>query len=390
MSRKRTRIGISGSGYIASELARLLSARPEFYEVTAILSDRPAADVARTIPDIPAIRDPDDLLDRSDLVVECSGYVGRAARVVAAAVERGTQVVTLNAEFQVTLGVAFSHSPLVSEAQGDQPGSLAALHEEAVTMGFRPLVYASQKGFLNLDPDPKEMAYWAERQGISVASTVAFTDGTKVQVEQVLAANGLGAGIAQRGLLGVKAETLKEGGVALAEVAKRMGTPISDYVLQAGGSGSVFIMAEHLHSGGSLKYLKLGDGPYYLLDRPFHLAQFEVPITIERMLAGRGPLLTAGPVQQSSVATVAKKDMGAGTRIERAIGSFDFRGEGVVCADAPDHVPMGLVEHCRLRTSVERGQTLTWDDVELEDEVALGLARKIYTAGTQTVSDTVA
>ena len=100
------------------------------------------------------------------------------------------------------LGARQRKRHLSTKASHLQPGSLAALHEDVVAMGFRPLVYASQKGFLNHTPERREMRHWARKQGISETATIAFTDGTKVQIEQALVANGLGAGIARAGLIG--------------------------------------------------------------------------------------------------------------------------------------------------------------------------------------------
>ena len=108
-------------------------------------------------------------------------------------------VVTMDAEVQVTTGSHFARKGLFTEAEGDQPGCLAALREEAVQMGFLPLVYGNIKGFLNHNPVPDEMAFWAKKQGISLDKVTAFTDGTKVQIEQGLVANGLGAGILRPG-----------------------------------------------------------------------------------------------------------------------------------------------------------------------------------------------
>jgi predicted homoserine dehydrogenase-like protein len=83
-----------------------------------------------------------------------------------------------------------------AEAEGDQPGSLAALHENVRLMGFRPLVLGNIKRFLDKNPAEAEMMHWSAKQRLSLHQTVSFTDGTKLQIEQVLVANGLGADIA--------------------------------------------------------------------------------------------------------------------------------------------------------------------------------------------------
>ena len=154
----------------------------------------------------------DDLVADSDLVVS-----RRATRSARSSRSRprfaaSLPVVTMDAEFQVTLGAHFARRGYLSEAEGDQPGCLAALREEALAMGFVPLVYGNLKGFLNHHPTPEEMRHWSGIQGISLDKTVAFTDGTKVQIEQALVANGLGAAIARDGLLGPTAGSVARAG----------------------------------------------------------------------------------------------------------------------------------------------------------------------------------
>lgn len=314
-----------------------------------------------------------ELIDHSDLIVECSGDINHACKVVAAAQEADLPVVTMGAEFHVTVGSYFCTRGLITEAEGDQPGSLAALHEEAVGMGFTPLVYGNIKGFLNHNPAPADMAYWAERNGISNAQVTSFTDGTKLQIEQALVANGLGADIVQRGMLGLRDIPLQDAGLMLAEEAKiRGGQPISDYVLNPNLPAGVFITADHpTEKPGVLRYLKLGDGPFYTLLRPYHLCHLEMPRTIRRVLEGRGPLLNNSPTPQVTVAAVAKRDLPAGHRVGTAIGGFDLRGETVRITECGDAPPIGLLTGAVLRHSVSAGQTLTLSDVDIPDTLAM-------------------
>ena len=111
----------------------------------------------------------------------------------------------------------------ITEAEGDQPGSIATLYREAIDIGFIPLVLGSIKGYLNTNPSEADMRYWAERNGISLAQVTAFTDGTKVQVEQVHVANGLGADILKQGLMGPESDSHIDGALRLAEIADNTG-----------------------------------------------------------------------------------------------------------------------------------------------------------------------
>jgi len=157
------------------------------------------------------------------LIVEAAGDPIYGTDLIAQALQAGLPVVTMDAELQITSGTYLSTLGYLAEAEGDQPGALAALYRDAVAMGFKPLVYGNLKGFLNHYPTLEEMKHWANVQGISLTQVTAFTDGTKLQVEQALVANGLGATIAQQGLLGYVTADVNEGSYRLAADAMQIG-----------------------------------------------------------------------------------------------------------------------------------------------------------------------
>ena len=320
----------------------------------------------------------DELIQNSDLVVECSGDVIHATRVVDRVMQAGLPVVTMDSEFQVTTGSYFVDKGVITEAEGDQPGCLAALREDVIQMGFKPLVYGNIKGFLNEDPPLKDMQYWGEKLGLSLNMVTSFTDGTKVQFEQALIANGFGAGIAAPGLLGIKSEDVKNGALALAEEAEKLGYPISDYILSPKSPPGVFIAARHNElQQPYLSDYKMGGGPYYVLLRNYHLCHLEIDKTIRRVLNGGGALLNNGSCPTISIAAVAKKSLKAGHSIGYGIGSFSVRGIAVRIADNPGHIPIGLLADAVVSRNIEAGQQLCFDDVEVPDSLALSAWRQI-------------
>ena len=222
-------IGIVGSGFIAAGLLALLCATPDLRPVK-VLSRRHPTELNGLIGDLHT-DSTDELLEASDLIVECSGDVHHAAEVIDKALKAGKPVVTMGTEFHVTVGSCFHGRGLLTEAEGDQPGSLAALHEEVIGMGFKPLVYGNIKGFLNHHPSVEEMLYWSGIQGISVPQVTSFTDGTKMQMEQAFIGNGMGAGLLARGMVGPVGMDLREGAELLAARAKMGGRPVVDYLL---------------------------------------------------------------------------------------------------------------------------------------------------------------
>jgi predicted homoserine dehydrogenase-like protein len=216
------------------------------------------------------------------------------------------------------------------------------------------------------------MRFWAGKSGISLDQVTAFTDGTKVQIEQVLVANGLGADIARDGLLGPRSETMNDGARALAQFARDNDRAISDYIVSRDWSGAVFLVAEHdAEQADYLRYYKMGDGPAYVIPQPYHLCHLEVPKTMRRVIQGGPKLLDNSYAPRFGVAAVAKTELTPGTRIPRGMGSFTIRGEAVRIAGNPDHLPIGLLFNAVVRRPVEAGQVLTMDDVELPESLAL-------------------
>jgi predicted homoserine dehydrogenase-like protein len=371
---RMVRVGLSGSGYISSGLLAVL-ARYDDVTVTSVFTGRhPSRDHSYLRPDL-LTRNVTELIDGSDLVVECSGGVTRAMTVVGAAFAAGIPVVTVNAEFQVTVGHLFTQRGLITEAEGDQPGALAALAEEIRLMGFEPLVYGNVKTFLDLNPSRENMAHQARLHGISPQQVTSFTDGTKLHVEQALVANGLGASIARTGMLGVREPRFADYVTALTDAAVAHGGAISDYCMPSNTDVHVFIVATHPDPvGGALRHYKLGPGPHYLFSRNRHLGHFEVPRTIKRVIETGRPLINNGTTPWINVVAIAKTSVPAGTRIDSAIGSVTFRGVAVTAAEHPDLPPIGMMENATLTRDIAAGQHLTSDDVELSEPLSRQLA----------------
>lgn len=375
-SQEPTTVGIAGTGFVARHLALELRHRPE-WRLGAVLTRRPRASVTG-FPTELLVDSIDALIDRCTVLIECTGDVFWGTEIVERALAAHRPVITYAAELHVTTGSAFVGRGFFSEAEGDQPGSLAALTEEARSMGFEPLVFGNLKGFLDRDPTPDAMAFWAQRLGLSLPMVTAFTDGTKLQIEQCLVGNGLGADIVQDELLGLTGTDLETGARALAREAERVGRPIVDYLLGRHFPHGVFIVARHRpEQHDALRYLKMGDGPYYVLVKPHIFVHLEVFKTLARWRQGGGVLLDNSPCPRLSVAAVAKRRLAAGTRIDNGIGSFALRGVCVRIADWPDHLPIGLARDIVVRRHIDPGQMLTFDDVDLPASRPLALWQQI-------------
>lgn len=374
---KITKIGIVGTGFIACGLAHLIRNSKDF-QISKVLTRRPIDSIS-DFPRESLTYSLNELIDSSDIVFECSGDVIHATEAVLAATNANKKVVTLNAEFHVTTGSYFVRKgAYVTDADGDQPGCLARLKQEVQGMGFEPCAYVNIKGFINLNPERKDMEYWSDQQGIRLEQVVSFTDGTKLQIEQAFVANGLGATIPPDGMFGARVESLNDLDF-LIKASEEAGMPISDFVLCKGAPPGVLIVAKSKEADRLGNYIvgplrtkeKLG----YILLRPYHLCHLEALNTLRRVVLGEPMLINNSEKPHLTVAAVAKRKMLPGETIVRGAGGFDVRGVAVQLQSHQNAVPICLLQNTKIIRNIEPGQIVQFEDVELADTTALEIYR---------------
>ncbi len=365
------RIGLVGTGMIARGLTKLIPKRNDMM-ISKILTRRSGFVEGLGVDQVFLTLNPEELFENSDLIIVSTGDPIYSTEVIYQAFKYNLPVLTMDADTQVLTGSWLSEKGILTEGNGDQPGCLAVLKDEILEMGFQPLVYGNIKGYQNLNPSQEDMRFWAKKQGFSLNSVISFTDGTKLQIEQCLVANGLESNIAQQGLIGIHTENFQEGAFALAAEAKKMNTVLSDYLISKESPPGVFIVATH-HEDliNELATYKMGKGPFYLLYKPVHLCLFEIFKDIKNLFYNQSILLDNGKFPTVSVAAIAKKSLNAGTLIKKGIGSFDVRGECIKFSENVDHVPIGLMSNVRLKYDLEPGQIISFQDVEIPDSLAL-------------------
>jgi predicted homoserine dehydrogenase-like protein len=137
-----------------------------------------------------------------------------------------------------------------------------------------------------------------------------------------------------------------------------------------------------------MTYLQMGDGPYFALYRPYHLASIEAPLTVYEMALDHRASLRSD-YWTAEVGAEAKRDLKAGEKID-GIGGSTVRGMIDDSADfvRDNGVPLGVLAGSTLRRDVAAGQLLTYDDVELlEDSVIVRMRRIQESMDSQTPPD---
>jgi predicted homoserine dehydrogenase-like protein len=143
---------------------------------------------------------------------------------------------------------------------------------------------------------------------------------------------------------------------------------IVDFVLGAQPGSGAFVVAygDDRERGRYLSYFKLGDGPLYTFYQPWHLPNFDVPLTIARAVLFGDAAVTPLGAPRCEVVTVAKRNLPEGQILD-GIGGFDCYGtiENASVARAENLLPMGLAERCRITHSVRKDDVVSFADVEL-------------------------
>ena len=364
----KIRVGVIGIGAMGRGIVRVIH-KNEDMDVVAISDRNPGKleNAARFLSkNCLVTTKPMNILSvKPDVLVEATGSILDAALLIKGAIERKIHVVTINAEVDQVFGRLFAkmaeaNGVIYSSDAGDQHGVLSRMIEEIRSMGFETIIAGNNKGFLYKYANPESIKKEAAKRRISVKQCTSFTDGTKLAVEMALVANAFNLDILQTGMSGPRVEMVDEAlNIFDLERARKIGGVV-DYVLGAKPGGSVFVIGysddpeDHLY----MNYYKMGDGPYYLFWRPYHLCHFETPLAIRRIMKYKDPIL----VQKKRVLEVgayAKIDLEPGIKLD-GIGGYLLYG----VLEKPSSLPIGLSEGTILTKRKKRDEPIQWEDVE--------------------------
>jgi predicted homoserine dehydrogenase-like protein len=273
---------------------------------------------------------------------------------------------------------------VVSSDAGDQYGVLYRMMDEIQLWGFSLVMAGNMKGFLDRYATPETIEPEARIRNLNQVQCCGYTDGTKLGIEMALLANATGMTPWVAGMEGPRLETVQQV-LGAFDFDKYQGQGVVDYILGAEPGPGVFVVGHCDDSleRGYLKYLKMGQGPYYLFYRPYHLVHLETPFAVASVALLNRPLMEPVFGRIADVYAYAKGDFSAGETIARGLGGAHFYGMIDACerADAQNQVPITWLEEegdkiPRLIRDIKKDQPLTFDDLELPQTYWLGLLRK--------------
>jgi predicted homoserine dehydrogenase-like protein len=322
-----------------------------------------------------------------DIAVDATGYTDIGAGVALTALLGNKDVVTLNVETDITVGpilkkIADDRNLVYTIAAGDEPAVLMELFDFADGLGFKIICAGKGKNNpLDRHANPASLEEYAAKKGSSGKMMTSFVDGTKSMIEMACLSNATGLIPDCRGMHSPKAKIAELLSVFCLKnkggILEREG--VVDFVIGDLAPGVFLIFStQNKLTKELLNYLLMGEGPNYLLYRPYHIPGIETPLSIARAYFERKPWIVPSDGLISEVITVAKKSLKKGEKID-GIGGYSVYGliDRYDTAAGDDLLPVGLSNNCVLKKNMSADEPISINDVEYDPSTLLAQLRKL-------------
>ena len=333
-----------------------------------------------------------------DVVVECTGSPLHAVDHILEAFAQRKHVVNVTVEADAFCGPLLARRAqaagvVYSLAFGDQPALICDLVDWARTCGF-PVVAAGRGhkwlphfaqstpetvwGYYGLTPEQ------AVRGGLNPKMFNSFLDGSKPSIESTAVANATGLGVPSNGLLYPPASVedipyvtrpISEGGVlerkGMVEVISSLepdGRKIP-YDIRMGVWVTVEAETDYIKNCFE-EYNAHTDpsGRYFTLYKRWHLIGLEVGVSVASV-ALRGEPTGVATGWHADVVATAKRDLKPGEMLDGE-GGYTVWGKLLPAATSlrMGGLPLGLAHGVKVLRPVAQGQSLSWDDVAMDNQ----------------------
>jgi predicted homoserine dehydrogenase-like protein len=341
-----------------------------------------------------------------EIVIECTGNPIAAVDHCLAAFKHGKHVINVTVEADAFCGPLLAHRAreagvLYSLAYGDQPGLACELVDWARTCGF-PIIAAGRghkwlPQFRESTPDTV-WDHWgvtaeqARIGGMNPKMFNAFLDGSKPAIESTAIANSTG--------LQVQAEGITFAPASIENIPTVMRLKSDGGVLSA--KGVVDVISSLNPDGSSVGYdIRKGvwvcveapseyiqrcfkeyqvftdpDGRCMVQYKKWHLIGLELGISVASV-GLRGEPTGVAQYFNADVVATAKRNLKAGEMLDGE-GGYTVFGKLSPAKESlrVGSVPLGLAHNMKLRRDVGKDQSLTWDDVVIDESLSAYRVRK--------------
>lgn len=330
---------------------------------------------------IPVVDHPGLLLEsNADIVIDTTGSPEFGAWLCWQSLLAGKHVVA-TPEMDICIGpwlnqLARAKNLVYSGQDGDEPGVVMNLYHYVASLGFEITAMGKFKNFNDRYANPDSVLPWTFGQNPYKISS--FADGSKMNIEMGTVCNATGFTPDVRGMHCQTASALED--VTRLMRPKEEGGLLSkkgvvDVVKGVKPYAGVFVVARTDNSQirSDMTYYKMGEGPYYLFYRPYHLASVEILIGAANACLNH--VSTIQPVSDRPVADVAvfaKKDLAKGDKLD-CIGGFCYYGlmDNFETLQGEQYLPVSMAEDAVLLQDVKKDEMITLDKVMIRGDSVL-------------------
>lgn len=285
-------------------------------------------------------------------VVDCTGNPSFGAVIARKTIQYHKHMISFNVECEATVGpvlhdMAKKAGVVYTGILGDEPGAIIDLCNQAFGMGLDVLVAAKGKNNrLDEYVTPDQIREEARGKSLNPKMLTSFIDGTNTMLELNSVCNALGFLPDTFGCHGIEANP--ETAVEKFKL-KTEGGILDNYKIVEFSNGmapGVFIIvtSDKEDVRDLMKFLGFGDGPNYLMYRPYHLTSLEAPITIYNAVVENESTIAPIQGQVADTITIAKRDIKKGETLD-GIGSEKVFGKltsHTKCMNE-DLLPIGMI-----------------------------------------------
>ena len=319
-------------------------------------------------------------------VVDCTGNPPFGAVIARKTIQYHKHMISFNVECEATVGpvlhdMAKKAGVVYTGILGDEPGVIIDLCDQAFGMGLDVLVAAKGKNN-RLDEyiTPEDIKEEAKEKELSPKMLTSFIDGTNTMLELNSVCNALGFLPDTFGCHGI--ETSPETAVEDFKL-KQDGGVLDNYKIveySKGMAPGVFIIAtsDKEDVRDLMKFLGFGDGPNYLMYRPYHLTSLEVPITIYNAVVENEPTIAPIQGQVADTVTVAKRDIKEGETLD-GIGSDKVYGKLTRYTRSlnEDLLPIGMITQKTVaKCDIAKDTLIDMSMVEIDERATITRLRR--------------
>lgn len=344
--------------------------------------------------------------DEIECVIEATGHPIAGTRHALKAIEAGKHVVMVNVESDVMVGPLLAEKArrrgvVYSMAYGDQPALICELVDWARACGFE--ITAAGKG-MNFEPRYRYSTPdtvwgffgWSEEEvakgDFNPKMYNSFTDGTKAAIEMAAVANGTGLDCPDDGLafppaglhdLAKVFRPAADGGrmarSGLVDIAASQEPDGREVVNNIRYGVFVTFKAHNEYARACFKQYGLLTDPsgwYASMWRPFHIIGLETSISVLSAVLRNEPTGSSKEFRGDAVAT-AKKNLTPGEYLDGE-GGFAVWANAIPAEKSLRlrALPIGLAHHVKVIRPVARDTIVTFDDVELVNDLDVVAVRR--------------